>query len=192
MSSPTPDAIHQTLATLHAKKSAVYGDAWRKRGEVLSIFPNVARKYDRLEVAVACGELDRAPDDPPADTVEPLFDTVADLVVYAVKYLMFLAETEPDTFPGDRKAFVAFESGLTAVASNAKADAADLRGAFARLSVAMEALEHLLLGVSTTAQREDRARTVVVLAGGSWELLAGTAMRWPAGWDSFAFAVIAL
>jgi hypothetical protein len=74
------------LERLHRHKDAAYGDAWRKRGEVISIFANLARKYDRLLVALN--------ETRPAAT-EPLADTVADLCVYAAKYLTWLAETHP-------------------------------------------------------------------------------------------------
>src|SRR3954467_15877031 len=74
------------LARLHRHKDAAYGDAWRKRGEVIAIFANMARKYDRLVVAFA--------EDRPAAT-EPLGDTVADLLVYTAKYLTWIADEHP-------------------------------------------------------------------------------------------------
>jgi hypothetical protein len=77
------------LARLHRQKDAAYRDAWRKRGEVIGIFANIARKVDRLEVALA--------EERPAGA-EPLGDTAADLCVYAAKYLTWLAETQPQAF----------------------------------------------------------------------------------------------
>lgn len=77
------------MERLHRHKDLSYGDAWRKRGEILSIFCNIARKQDRLEVA----EAESAP-----SAAEPLADTVADLCVYAGKYLTWLAECEPEAF----------------------------------------------------------------------------------------------
>src|SRR3954452_18696688 len=77
------------LGRLHAHKNAGYGDAWRKRGELLSIFTNLARKYDRLVVALDEGV--RSDD-------EGLLDTAGDLCVYAGKYLTWLAEQHPDGF----------------------------------------------------------------------------------------------
>ncbi|HET7121153.1 MAG TPA: hypothetical protein VFI17_07875 [Solirubrobacterales bacterium] len=77
------------LARLHSHKNAGYGDAWRKRGELLSIFTNLARKYDRLVVA-----LDRGVD--AAD--ERNLDTAGDLCVYAAKYITWLAERSPGDF----------------------------------------------------------------------------------------------
>lgn len=77
------------LARLHAHKNAGYGDAWRKRGELLSIFTNLARKYDRLVVSLDQGV--RSAD-------ERILDTIGDLCVYAAKYLTWLAERAPDAF----------------------------------------------------------------------------------------------
>jgi hypothetical protein len=87
MTSASPRApILELLGRVHARKDAAYRDAWRKRGELLGIFPNIARKYDRLTVAMA--------EEEPA-TVEPLGGTVGDLCVYAAKYLTWLAEVHP-------------------------------------------------------------------------------------------------
>jgi hypothetical protein len=77
------------LIRLHRPKDQAYGDAWRKRGEVLGIFANIARKADRLQ---------RARSEPQAAAAEELGDTVADLAIYAGKYLTWLAETQPLVF----------------------------------------------------------------------------------------------
>jgi hypothetical protein len=77
--------ITELLERLHRHKDAAYGDAWRKRGEVIAIFANIARKYDRLLVAF---------EQRPAAT-ERLGDTVADLCVYAGKYVTWVAEEHP-------------------------------------------------------------------------------------------------
>jgi hypothetical protein len=77
------------LARLHAHKNEGYGDAWRKRGELLSIFTNLARKYDRLVVA-----LDQGVDGPDERNI----DTAGDLCVYAAKYLTWLAQRSPEDF----------------------------------------------------------------------------------------------
>jgi thymidylate synthase len=77
------------LSALHAHKNRGYGNAWRKRGELLAIFTNLARKYDRLIIA-----LDQGTD----STDERLIDTAGDLCVYAAKYLTWLAERAPEAF----------------------------------------------------------------------------------------------
>jgi len=37
------------LRVLHEKKTRTYGDSWKKHGELLGIFANITRKYDRIE-----------------------------------------------------------------------------------------------------------------------------------------------
>lgn len=83
------DEILSLLSRLHRAKDRAYGDAWRKRGEVLGIFANIARKFDRLKVGRS--ELTPA-------TTETLGDTAGDLCVYAGKYLTWLAEMQPEAF----------------------------------------------------------------------------------------------
>jgi hypothetical protein len=94
MAASIPGDQHRTeilelLERLHRHKDAAYGDAWRKRGEVIAIFANMARKYDRLLVAFA----ERRP-----AATEPLADTVADLCIYSGKYLTWIAEQHPGEF----------------------------------------------------------------------------------------------
>jgi hypothetical protein len=105
------------LARLHAHKNAGYGNAWRKRGELLSIFTNLARKYDRLVVA-----LDEGTD----ATDERILDTAGDLCVYAAKYLTWLAERSPEDF--------------NAVSTPSAEDCADQGGAGA-VNVVLNAIE---------------------------------------------------
>jgi hypothetical protein len=57
---------------MHREKDAAYRDAWKKRGEVLSILANIARKVDRLEYVLG-GAL--------ATRDESLLDTTVDLFV---------------------------------------------------------------------------------------------------------------
>ncbi|MGB6165799.1 MAG: hypothetical protein WCF33_14115 [Pseudonocardiaceae bacterium] len=75
------DAVRQ----LHRRKDAAYRDAWKKRGEALSIFANIARKVDRLEYVL---------DGAPATPDELLFDTAVDLLIYALKYQTYLADQD--------------------------------------------------------------------------------------------------
>ena len=73
------------IVDLHREKDAGYGPAWKKRGEVISILANVARKVDRLEHVTKQGI--ETPD-------EPLFETVIDLFVYCIKFQTFLADID--------------------------------------------------------------------------------------------------
>lgn len=71
---------------LHAEKDRAYGGAWKKRGELVSIQPNIARKVDRLDTLSATGA---------GLAGETGLDTAVDLLVYVEKYRLFLAESLP-------------------------------------------------------------------------------------------------
>lgn len=126
------------LARLHAHKNAGYGDAWRKRGELLSIFTNLARKYDRLVVA-----LDQGVD--AAD--ERALDTAGDLCVYAAKYLTWLAERSPNDFDAisTPSAEICADRGGTeaanAVLSAIEVSGGDVAQSWKALKAAFEPLE---------------------------------------------------
>ncbi|GAA1793848.1 hypothetical protein GCM10009811_18270 [Nostocoides veronense] len=80
------DHLRAALKRLHASKTAVYGDSWKRRGEVLGVMANIARKVDRLniisqEMGKARGTAD-----------ENILDTAIDLYIYVVKYATFLAD----------------------------------------------------------------------------------------------------
>lgn len=69
--------VLDTLIEIHNTKSAQYGNSWCKRGEALSICANIARKVDRLENRSVSGP-------------DGLDDTLGDLLVYLVKYSIWL------------------------------------------------------------------------------------------------------
>lgn len=77
-------AFAQKTAQLHERKHEAYGDSWKRRGEMLSILPNIARKVDRL------GKTD---DD------ETAADTAVDLLVYLVKYRWWLVNEADAPLP---------------------------------------------------------------------------------------------
>ena len=85
----TPDAeFREAVARLHRAKDAAYRDAWKRRGEVISILANIARKVDRLGYGL---------DGAHATAGESWPDTVADLLVYCLKYQAYLADLDPET-----------------------------------------------------------------------------------------------
>ncbi len=98
--------VYETLRVLHYRKTLKYGDSWKKHGELLGVFANITRKFDRLENdarlrAAIAGEEDAARDAfAELDADEMLVDTFADLAVYAGKYLTFLAERHPELVRG--------------------------------------------------------------------------------------------
>ena len=77
------EEIFEVLKILHYKKTLVYGDSWKKHGELIGIFANISRKYDRISALMRGRK-------PTSD--ETIFDTLADLAVYTGKYLTYLAE----------------------------------------------------------------------------------------------------
>lgn len=77
---PSADEVDGYLRELHRRKTEMYGDSWKRRGEQMSIMANVARKIDRLE-RLEQHLLDRA---------DLALDTVVDLLVYSVKYETYL------------------------------------------------------------------------------------------------------
>ncbi|APX86880.1 hypothetical protein BV511_20565 [Methylorubrum extorquens] len=85
-SAPPSDQFKRAMKSLHARKDRAYGAAWKRRGELVSVLPNIARKVDRLQVV-----LDRGSE--PGE--EAALDTALDLYVYTTKYRLLLAEREP-------------------------------------------------------------------------------------------------
>lgn len=83
-------SLSSAIKVLHARKDKSYGAAWKRRGERISVLPNVARKVDRLVVFVRTqAEIQD----------EPIVDTAIDLLVYCGKYLLFLADLDLGLLP---------------------------------------------------------------------------------------------
>lgn len=104
----TISSLPNAIKRLHARKDRAYGGAWKRRGERLSVLPNVARKVDRFEAFLADGS-------EMAD--ETILDTAVDLYVYAQKYRLFLDE-EPASSSSERPADAArpdHEAGFDAL-----------------------------------------------------------------------------
>lgn len=79
--------IRLFVKDLHRRKNSAYGTAWKRRGELLSILANIARKVDRLN--------HYCPNDASlAD--ESIVDTAVDLLVYSVKYQLYLMDLAPE------------------------------------------------------------------------------------------------
>lgn len=71
------DDFIEGVVEMHRVKHESYGDSWKKRGETLGILANIARKVDRLGAT---------------DQYETAMDTAVDLLVYLVKYQLFLLD----------------------------------------------------------------------------------------------------
>jgi thymidylate synthase len=78
--------LRKAIKSLHARKDLAYGGSWKRRGERISVIPNLARKVDRLTTYVENSSV-------MAD--EHILDTALDLYVYGIKYLLLLAESNP-------------------------------------------------------------------------------------------------
>ena len=84
MSSPTV-AFREAVRGLNREKKAAYRDAWKRRGEILSIVANIARKVDRVQYVL---------DGAPSTAEETVIDTAIDLFIYCLKYQTFLADLD--------------------------------------------------------------------------------------------------
>lgn len=151
------------LMRLHTAKDQAYGDAWCRRGEVLGIFPNIARKYDRWARI-------RLESDSASAVVEPLDDTLADLLIYAVKYVVWLIERHPEAasgLPGQPNPRLDVNEGLTLVAELPLIDVPE--------DAAVEAFEQLEQSLTDgnppESHRSERAVTAFSLARAAWTLL---------------------
>lgn len=82
---------------LHREKDAAYGDSWKKRGELLSILANIARKVDRLGGSETSDESSA--------------DTALDLMIYLAKYRLWLSEEADIKKPSLKYRLGEIESG---------------------------------------------------------------------------------
>jgi thymidylate synthase len=73
-----PSDFIRYATRLHNEKDAAYGDSWKRRGEMLGIMANIARKIDRLGGS--------------ATSDETSADTALDLFVYLAKYSTWLED----------------------------------------------------------------------------------------------------
>ena len=121
--SPKPsavDAFKKAVIELHKEKHAAYGDSWKKRGELVSILANVARKVDRIEGGKETSD-------------ETQTDTAIDLWVYLLKYHAWLSgqDTEGtesldrrvlEFAPAERDESFSFQEGLATLIQLAGAE----------------------------------------------------------------------
>jgi hypothetical protein len=169
--------ILELLERLHRHKDAAYGNAWRKRGEVIAIFANMARKYDRLLVAFA----ERRP-----AATEPLADTVADLCVYAGKYLTWIAEQHPSDLDdaglpvraaqiSDARGPDALQAVLAAAASAPTEAPANVQAAWQDMQRSFNALERGLMAQATPGAAAADIPSYVKKAKLAWALVQDSA-----------------
>lgn len=73
------------LSVLQAEREKTYQDSWCRRGELYSIYPNTARKFDRLLLLL---------EKPEQCHPETMIDTVVDLGVYIGLWLTYDREKQ--------------------------------------------------------------------------------------------------
>jgi thymidylate synthase len=83
--SDDPSHFIRFAVATHIEKHEAYGDSWKRRGEMLGIMANIARKVDRLGGAETSDETSA--------------DTAMDLMVYLAKYATWLEDQ--DDFLGE-------------------------------------------------------------------------------------------
>ena len=83
----TPSEFVQFAIKTHNEKHVAYGDSWKRRGEMLGIMANVARKVDRLGGADTSDETSA--------------DTAMDLMVYLAKYRTWINDAVNGTATSD-------------------------------------------------------------------------------------------
>lgn len=143
---------------LHREKHKAYGDSWKRRGEMLGIMANIARKIDRLGT------------DGAGDTAT---DTAVDLLVYLILYRWWLTENagaraplniadpgnEDDQVADTLRVMQLNSAGLPEPVSLTVAQVeADLRSKFDKLEVLVE------------EKREGREMLVQEMAGAAFWL----------------------
>lgn len=182
---PTSADIAAELIWLHEFKDADYKDAWRKRGELIGIFANIARKYDRLVVAQEEAHPGKG---------EPRADTSADLCVYSIKYVTWLIEQDPNAAVAIHGAHErswsaahghdAVAAALEQLATSQPAPPASLDEAFDAIAAPFTTLEEILVHQRETSS-QDKAILAWDLARASFAYLWRLALDEPAAWQHF-------
>lgn len=182
--------VYRVLQVLHTKKTRVYGDSWKKHGELLGVFANITRKYDRIESLQGGAK---------ATADEGLIHTLADLAVYSGKYLTWLAEHQPAAFAG----WLAEQAGAEAaerywhnegldpivellLARDGEGEAGDLDAALDVVRAHYGALERILTSAKPSAQPEVKCRAAEALSLAAARAIVHVARVTPAAWAAFA------
>ena len=89
------EGVLEHAKTLQKAKNETYKDSWKKDGEFLSVFPNVARKYDRLH-NIILAHVNEGKPLPTGDA--SIAQGVMDLLVYCGLWLTLIEEKRPEEF----------------------------------------------------------------------------------------------
>lgn len=183
-----PQTFRATVAELHRRKDASYGDSWKRRGEQISIMANIARKVDRLNIVTATAE---------STQDESLIDTGVDLYVYALKYLTYLADTTQTIIPGvpaQRPGTHDWSDGphgFEALLANADLSALNetsqhsIPSLVATINDSFTALEACFAEPGRAAPARHRAELATQLAGRTLQLISALRAAHPALYEQF-------
>lgn len=164
------DRFKRAIIDLHARKNASYASSWKRRGERISVLPNIARKLDRLDSIRAGGVLMDG---------ETLFDTALDFYVYTAKYLLYIAEQAGKTLEqlGDNPPVPLsdHDANFNALVQVAHFDANTSRSFNEIVAKAVETFETLWQDAEQGKPIADRFETARALLGFSEELLGQVA-----------------
>lgn len=170
-------SLKEAIKHLHARKNRSYAGAWKRRGERVSILPNIARKVDRLDAFLTTGATMEG---------ETVLDTAVDLLVYAIKYVLFLAEQGPaDQRPAQgRQPLSDFDENFDAVLDQLTTAPA---GTNMRTVIApvLTEFEQLWRAVDSGADVADRTLKAADLMQLAWELVVAIANAFPAQTSDF-------
>ena len=152
-----PSDFMNSVVALHNEKDAAYGDSWKRRGEMLGILANVARKIDRL-----AGGKD-TPD-------ESQVDTAVDLLVYLAKYRAWLDDPDAGADAANR-VLAQLEAERSALAPVHIPDA---------LNRLFDLLESQVVGRESAAERVKTVESMLPYAY-AWARLLWDRQQWKDG-----------
>lgn len=92
------EEVTNRLHKLQKIKGEKYRNSWQKRGEIVSIFGNVARKFDRIENIIKAIQTGKKIDTMFADGEEPLIETITDLANYCILWICFIKIMRPSEY----------------------------------------------------------------------------------------------
>jgi hypothetical protein len=190
---PADAGFREAVRRLHRAKDAAYRDAWKRRGEVISILANIARKVDRLEYGL---------DGAPATAGESWLDTAVDLLVYCLKYQAYLADADPGVagslFGGSRArppysdGPAGFEALLSSADLSLLAGTMTVVGAGGRVVARFGELEACFRDVTGTEPAAVRLARVQALAGASLGLIGALRCECPDVYAGFIGSCLAM
>lgn len=173
--------LKTSIDQLHRKKNAAYGGAWKRRGERVSILPNIARKVDRLAHFQESGlEIEG----------ETPLDTAIDLLVYVLKYELFLAQESPTLaaalgLAGEPRTFSDFDDDFTTALDDTTVDQPGDDDVGVGLAAAVKLFEELWPRVDSGDSLEGKAAGAAQLRRHAERLVSAIAKAHPGAAEAF-------